>query len=81
MTSVTDEQRKIIDDLAESISRLCHQVIRRRLEQLFDVIGDEVVKEQAILLDALNRQPDESLIEWEARARAVRTAVRDRVNS
>ena len=30
---LTDEQRQIIDQLASSISKLCHRVIAKRLEQ------------------------------------------------
>ncbi len=33
-------------------------------------------KEHAQLLDALNREPGESLLEWEARAKAVRESLR-----
>jgi hypothetical protein len=72
MTSITDEQRKLIDELTGSISKLCHAVIRKRLEQFFEVIGEEVVKDRARLLDALNREPGESYIEWEQRAKSVR---------
>ena len=41
---LTDEQRKMIDELAKSISSLCHAVIRKRLEQFFKVIGEEIQK-------------------------------------
>lgn len=44
MAELTEEQRKLIDDLATSISKLCHAVIARRLGQFFEVIGDEVAK-------------------------------------
>lgn len=48
MSDLTEEQRKMIDELAGSISRLCHTVIRRRLEQFFEVffevIGEETQK-------------------------------------
>lgn len=37
-------QRELIDKLAESISRLCHTVIAKRLEQFFEVIGEEISK-------------------------------------
>jgi hypothetical protein len=33
-------------------------------------------KERAQLIDALNREPGESLLEWEARAKAVRESLR-----
>lgn len=42
MAELTEEQRKLIDELAGSVSRLCHTVIKRRLEQFFEVIGDEI---------------------------------------
>lgn len=44
MSDLTEEQRKMIDELAGSISRLCHTIIRRRLEQFFEVIGEEIQK-------------------------------------
>lgn len=75
MAELTDEQRKLIDELAGSVSKLCHAVIRRRLEQFFEVIGEEVTKERARLMDALNREPGESLLEWETRARATRKSI------
>lgn len=75
MDEVSDERRRLIDDLSGSISKLCHAVIRKRLEQFFEVIGDEMIKERARLLDALNREPGESYVEWETRARAVRSSV------
>lgn len=37
-------ERELIDALAGSISRLCHQVIARRLEQFFEVIHEEIAK-------------------------------------
>lgn len=75
VAELTDEQRKLIDELAGSVSKLCHAVIRRRLEQFFEVIGEEVTKERARLMDALNREPGESLLEWETRARATRKSI------
>lgn len=75
VSELTDEQRKLIDELAGSVSKLCHAVIRRRLEQFFEVIGEEVTKERARLMDALNREPGESLLEWETRARATRKSI------
>lgn len=75
----TDEQRKLIDELAESISRLCHTVIARRLEQFFEVIGEEVSNNSQTvsrLMDALNREPGESLQEWETRALSIRNSIR-----
>lgn len=38
----SEEQRQRIDQLAHSISGLCHMVIARRLGQFFEVIGEEV---------------------------------------
>lgn len=78
----TDEQRELIDELAESISRLCHTVIRRRLGQFFEVIGEEVSNNsQTIshLRDALNREPGESLQEWETRAVSIRASIRKKL--
>lgn len=75
----TEERCKLIDDLAGSISRLCHRVIARRLEQFFKVIGEEVTKESGALtrlMDAVNREPGESLLEWESRVIAVRDSIR-----
>ena len=75
----TDEQRKLIDGLAESISRLCHAVIAKRLEQFFEVIGEEVSNNSQIvarLMDALNREPGESLLEWESRVNKVKASIR-----
>lgn len=76
MSTMTDEQRQLIDELAQSISRLCHTVIARRLGQFFEVIGNELAKERASLLDALNQEPGESLEEWAKRAAATREAIR-----
>lgn len=45
---VSDEQRKLVDQLAKSISGLCHTVIARRLGQFFEVIGEELQKEPAV---------------------------------
>jgi len=75
IVELTDEQRKLVDELAGSISKLCHAVICKRLGQFFEVIGSEMTKERARLLDALNREPGESYVEWEQRARAVRRSV------
>jgi hypothetical protein len=44
VSELTDEQRALIDDLAKSMSKLCHAVIRKRLEQFFEVIGEELGK-------------------------------------
>ena len=44
MSELTEEQREMINKLAISMSRLCHQVICRRLEQFFEVIGEEIRK-------------------------------------
>lgn len=45
---MTPEQKaEAIDKLAESISKLCHSVIRRRLGQFFDVIEEELQKQAA----------------------------------
>jgi hypothetical protein len=42
---MTPEQKsKAIDDLAKSMSKLCHAVIRKRLTQFFDVIEEEMAK-------------------------------------
>jgi AAA+ superfamily predicted ATPase len=76
MSEMTDEQRELIDGLATSISKLCHTVIAKRLGQFFEVIGEEMAKERARLLDALNREPGESLTEWADRARATREEIR-----
>lgn len=43
---LTAREREMIDKLAESISRLLHIVVARRLEQFFVVIKQEVQKEQ-----------------------------------
>ena len=75
-----ETEREMVDELAKSISKLCHTVIAKRLEQFFEVIGAEVAKESQInarLMDALNREPGESLLEWEARARATRESIRN----
>jgi len=80
--TTSDEQRKLIDDLAESVSRLCHQVIARRLGQFFEVIGEEVSKDSgslARLIDACNREPGESLVDWEAKVKSVRDSIRGTV--
>lgn len=45
-SSSREEQRERIDKLAKSISGLCHTVIARRLGQFFEVIGEEVQKNQ-----------------------------------
>lgn len=47
MSELTEQQRKLIDELAGSVSKLCHVVIRRRLEQFFEVISDEIQKIEA----------------------------------
>lgn len=39
-----EEKAEAIDKLAESISKLCHAVIRRRLGQFFEVIEEEMAK-------------------------------------
>jgi hypothetical protein len=44
VSELTEEQRKLIDELAGSISKLCHTVIARRLGQFFEVIGEELSK-------------------------------------
>lgn len=44
MAEMTEEQRKQIDALATSISKLCHAVIAKRLGQFFEVVGDEIAK-------------------------------------
>jgi len=43
-----EEQQKLIDALAGSVSKLCHAVIRRRLGQFFEVIGEEIQKPQPV---------------------------------
>lgn len=76
-----ETEREMIDELAKSISKLCHVVIAKRLEQFFEVIGEEVATDSrtlARLLDALNREPGESLLQWEARARATRDSIKNR---
>lgn len=77
------DREKAIDALAKSISKLCHTVIRRRLGQFFEVIEEEVARNDsgvhvARLLDALNREPGESLVDWEKRAVAARSEFRSR---
>lgn len=74
----SETEREMIDQLARSISKLCHFVIARRLEQFFEVIGADVAKEsqaRARLIDALTREPGEWLLEWEARAKATRATL------
>lgn len=71
-----DDRRELIDELAKSISRLCHTVIARRLSQFFEVIGEEVAIDRARLLDALNQEPGESLTEWAMRAKGVRDSIK-----
>jgi hypothetical protein len=61
--SSSDEQRERIDQLARSISGLCHTVIARRLGQFFEVIGEEVEAREAELLrrmTAAMREADET---------------------
>ncbi len=43
-----EEQAKLIDALAGSVSKLCHAVIRRRLGQFFEVIGEEIQKKEPV---------------------------------
>lgn len=79
MTATSEEQRKLIGDLTKSMSWLCHQVIARRLEQFFEVIGEEVSKDSgalARLLDACNREPGESLLDWEKRVQSVKRSIK-----
>lgn len=45
-TNLTEREREMVDKLAESISRLLHMVVARKLEQFFEVIKQEVNKEQ-----------------------------------
>lgn len=43
---LTAREKEMIDKLAESISRLLHIVVARKLEQFFVIIKQEVQKEQ-----------------------------------
>lgn len=73
-------ESEMVNELARSISNLCHTVIAKRLGQFFEVIGDQVERdfaERARLIDALTREPGESLLEWEARARSTRENIKN----
>lgn len=45
--SLTPEEKQQMDQLAESISKLCHMVISRKLCQIFEIVKEELDKSGA----------------------------------